>query len=111
VVTFTPTNTVTANGVSICQVPVTATANCGCVTSPLRGTVIGRLTINSDHNLSLSFPTEQGKSYTVQYKNNLSDPAWTDLPGMPVTGTGGNLNINDPTPAGLPSRFYRITSP
>jgi uncharacterized repeat protein (TIGR01451 family) len=109
VVTFTPTNTVTANGVSICQVPVTATANCGCVTSPLRGPVIGKLTINSDHNLSLSFPTEQGKSYTVQYKNNLSDTAWTDL--ETVVGTGGNLNINDPTPAGLPSRFYRITSP
>jgi len=59
--------------------------------------------------LSLSIPTEIGKSYTVQYKNNLTDPTWTDLvPPGSVSGTGGPLTITDPTPAGQPTRFYRI---
>jgi uncharacterized repeat protein (TIGR01451 family) len=115
VVLFTPTNTVTAFGVDILLVSnVTASANCiGPVAPavvPAVALVIGtpRMAINGS--FSLAFPTEKGKSYTVQYKNTLNDP-WTNLPGMPVSGTGGDLIITDPTAAGQPSRFYRVTSP
>jgi hypothetical protein len=59
----------------------------------------------------LSFLTEIGKSYTVQYKNTLSDPTWTDLvPPGSVPGTGGPLTIHDPSAAGQPTRFYRVMS-
>jgi hypothetical protein len=110
VVLFTPTNTVTAVGRDICQVPVTAAANCGCVAlavvpAPLAPVIGTPRMINGS--FSLAFPTEKGKSYTVQYKNTLNDP-WTNLPGMPVSGTGGDLTITDPTAAGQPSRFYRV---
>jgi hypothetical protein len=113
VVSFTPTNTVTATGMDIYQVPVTAAANCGCVAlavaPPPLAPVIGTPTVVNGI-FSLSFPTEKGNSYTVQYKNTFTDP-WTNLPGMPVSGTGGDLTITDPTAAGQPSRFYRVTSP
>ena len=121
VVLFTPTNTVTAFGWSICPnvdgltAGVTAAANClgpvvakAVVPAPLVP-VIGTPTV-ANGIFSLSFPTEQGISYTVQYKNTFTDP-WTNLPGMPVLGTGGILTITDPTAAGQPSRFYRVTSP
>jgi hypothetical protein len=55
---------------------------------------------------SLSFPSENGKSYTVQYKNTLSDPTWTDL--ETVVGTGGNLPITDAAALRQPARFYRV---
>jgi hypothetical protein len=112
VVSFTPTNTVTASGMDICQVPVTAAANCGCVASVSPVLIIGTPNVNSNGLFSLSFPTEVGKSYTVQYKDALTDPTWTDLvPPGSVPGTGGPLTINDPSPAALhPSRFYRVMS-
>jgi hypothetical protein len=56
--------------------------------------------------LSLSFPTENGKSYAMQYKNTLNDPTWTDL--ETVVGTGGNLTITDATAAQRWMRFYRV---
>jgi hypothetical protein len=44
----------------------------------------------------------------VQYKNALTDPAWTDL--ETVVGTGASLSITDPGAAERPTRFYRIIS-
>jgi hypothetical protein len=112
VVLFTPTNTVTAIGVDILLVSnVTAAANCigpvapAVARAPLAPVIGTPRMINGI--FSLSFPTGKGISYTVQYKNTFTDP-WTDLPGMPVSGTGGDLTITDPTAAGQPSRFYRV---
>jgi uncharacterized repeat protein (TIGR01451 family) len=117
VVLFTPTNTVTAFGWSICpnvdgsSAGVSAAANClgpvarAVVPAPLVP-VIGKTTV-ANGIFTLSFPTGNGISYTVQYQNTFTDP-WTDLPGMPVLGTGGDLTITDPTAAGQPSRFYRV---
>jgi len=110
VVSFTPTNTVTATGMDIYQArTVVAAANCieSVVPAPLV-LVIGAPTMVNGI-FSLAFPTENGKSYTVQYKNTLNDP-WTNLPGTPVPGTGGNLSITNPT-AAQPSRFYRVFTP
>ena len=115
VVSFTPTNTVTATGLDICQArTVAAAADCfGSVTPAAQsvGTVpplvpvIGAPTMANGF-FSLSFPTENGKSYTVQYKNALNDPTWTDL--ATGVGTGENLPITDPTAAQQPRRFYRV---
>jgi uncharacterized repeat protein (TIGR01451 family) len=114
VVSLTTTNTVRAFGWSICQSPndqpVTAAADCS---GPI-GTVvlvIGTPTVNSDGFFGLTFPTVAGTLYWVQYKDALTDPAWTNLPGMPLTGAGGPWTSYDPSPAALhPSRFYRIMS-
>jgi hypothetical protein len=53
----------------------------------------------------LSFATQSGKSYVLEYKNALADPAWTST--APIPGTGGVVVLIDVPGAGT-SRFYRI---
>jgi hypothetical protein len=115
IVSFTPTNIVTAIGQDIClSRTVTASAICSGPTiaraSVARGTVA--TTMVNGGGLSLSFPTENGKSYKVQYTDTLNEPNWIDLvPPGSVPGTGVPLKIDDLSPAALhPSRFYRIIS-
>jgi uncharacterized repeat protein (TIGR01451 family) len=111
VVSFTPTNTVTVIGTDICKDIVTAAADCFGPVGP-NTLVIGTPNVNVDGNFSLTFPTVDQKLYYVQYKDALLDPAWINLPGMPVTGTGAPLTISDPDPVVWhPSRFYRIMTP
>jgi hypothetical protein len=111
VVSFTPTNTVTVIGTDICKDTVTAAADCFGPVGP-NTLVIGTPNVNTDGYFSLTFPTVQGTLYYVQYKDTLLDPAWTNLPGMPVTGSGAPLTSYDPDPVVLhPSRFYRIMTP
>jgi uncharacterized repeat protein (TIGR01451 family) len=117
VVLFTPTNTVTAVGIDICQArTVTAAANClgPVAASPLpvlpmslNGPALSMSTRASGH-FTLNVPTEIGKTYTVQFKNALSDPAWTDL--ETVEGTGDKLPVLDMDAAQHPTRFYRVVS-
>jgi hypothetical protein len=57
---------------------------------------------------SISFPTEMGYSYQVQYKNNLSDPTWTSL-GAVVAGDWTTHSVQDPSPISAhTTRFYRV---
>jgi len=49
--------------------------------------------------------TMNGKSYTLQFKNALSDTNWILLPA--VTGDGGTKILTDPAPT-TPQRFYRV---
>jgi len=111
------TDTVTASGTAsdtakgICPArTVTATASCSvlvqCVPPVIGGPGVPPPGY-SNGALDLSFATEIGLSYTVQYKNSLSDPTWTDLPNMPVSGTDGVLTITDST-GEPPMRFYRV---
>lgn len=60
----------------------------------------------SGGNIHLSFPTQSGYSYTVYYKNNLTDANWTPLGGS-VAGDGTVKAVNDS--ASGSSRFYRLT--
>ena len=54
----------------------------------------------------LSWPLTVGKSYQVQYKTNLTDAVWLDLPGdVTYIGATGYLNDVLPSPG---QRFYRI---
>ena len=64
--------------------------------------------INNDGggNISISFDTIVGRSYRVEYKNNLDDLTW--LPLTPnVVATDATLTVPD-TIGALPHRFYRI---
>lgn len=60
----------------------------------------------SGTNIVLSFPTQVGITYTVYYKNNLTDPTWTQL-GASVLGDGSIMSVLD----GISEshRFYRLT--
>ena len=55
---------------------------------------------------AFSVSSVSGLLYTLQYKNLLSEPTWTDL--LPSTvGTGGTIVLRDTT-ATVPQRFYRV---
>ena len=53
----------------------------------------------------ISFPTQAGRSYQVQVRNDLSSGAWENT-GQPLTGDGTTKTVSDPT--SLPRRFYRV---
>jgi len=55
--------------------------------------------------ISISLQTVVGKTYRLEYKDHLSDPAWTSLGDFPATS--GSLTIND-NPGAAGQRFYRI---
>jgi hypothetical protein len=55
-------------------------------------------------NVTISLPTQIGRSYQVQYKNNLASPSWTAL-GSPISGNGSVQSVTDSAPGSL--RFYR----
>ena len=60
----------------------------------------------SGGNRNLTFATQTGFTYTVQYKNNLSDASWTTLSS--VSGTGSPATVSD-TATGVAHRFYRVS--
>ncbi len=55
--------------------------------------------------LKLSFPTQAGFTYTVQYKTNLTDVSWSTLTA--TNGTGATAVPT--TTANNPRRFYRVS--
>jgi hypothetical protein len=57
----------------------------------------------SGSTVNLSFPSVTGYNYTVQYKSNLTDPAWTTLTTR--SGTGSKITVTDPANS---HRFYRV---
>lgn len=60
-------------------------------------------------NLSVSLPSVAGLTYTLEYKDALSDPSWTPiLP--PANGTGMPLSLVDTNAPNVPARFYRVTA-
>ncbi len=64
-------------------------------------------TLNQDGNgLSLTFVTQPGRSYDIQYKDHLPDATWTTLTN--VVATSNLLTITDPASLTSASRFYRV---
>ena len=54
----------------------------------------------------VSWPLASGQTYQVQYKNDLGDPAWQNLPGnLTFIGDTGYITDWSPPPD---KRFYRI---
>jgi hypothetical protein len=58
----------------------------------------------SGGSIHLSFPTQNGSNYDVQFKNSLSDAVWQTLSTTP--GDGSVHTVPDPTTHA--SRFYRL---
>jgi len=56
----------------------------------------------------LTWPVISGRTYQVQFKNSLGDPAWQAL-NSDVTILGGQGYLNDPG-AGNGPRFYRVVA-
>jgi Tol biopolymer transport system component len=56
----------------------------------------------------ISWPAVPGKSYRVQFKNTLADPAWQDLGGS-VSLVGAHAYLNDLAVPGS-QRFYRVVA-
>jgi hypothetical protein len=58
----------------------------------------------------ISFTTTSGQVYRVEYKNILTDPAWSTVSGADaVSGSGGIVTVSDPDPSARSSgrRYYR----
>ena len=53
----------------------------------------------------LSFPTEVGPNYIVEYKTNITDAAW--IPLSTNAGTGSAVNVTDSV-SNAATRFYRV---
>jgi hypothetical protein len=60
----------------------------------------------SGTNLLMSWPGVAGQNYQLEYKDELTAPAWTAL-GSPVTGTGGALTLTN-SPGTSAQRFFRL---
>jgi hypothetical protein len=56
--------------------------------------------------VSVSFTSQPGSNYVLEYKNSLADPAWTPL-SPPTPATGGAMVLQD-TNAPATSRYYRL---
>jgi T5SS/PEP-CTERM-associated repeat protein len=55
---------------------------------------------------SISFSSQNGVSYTLEYKNSLADLVWTAI-SPAIIGNGGLTNAMDPNATNF-TRFYRI---
>ena len=53
-----------------------------------------------------AFDGVTGRTYRIEYKDNLSDPQWQPL--ATTNGIGGPVQIADPAAPSLPWRFYRV---
>ena len=60
----------------------------------------------NNKNIHISFPTQSGYTYQLQYKNNLSDVGWTSRCGAAVSGDGTAKFVEDTATQG--SRFYLV---
>ncbi len=56
-------------------------------------------------NFIVSFQTNPGNTYTVQYTDTLMPPSWQSLPGVP--GNGAVEAVTNSAP-GIAHRFYRL---
>jgi hypothetical protein len=56
---------------------------------------------------TISWLSVSGKTYRLQYKNQLAQPGWNDLPGD-VLASGATSIKTDTTSIGQPQRYYRV---
>ena len=68
-------------------------------------------TRNASHQTVIHFTAQPYVSYTVQYKNSLTDPVWLKLTDIPAASTTRNLDIPDTTGTAGNRRFYRVATP
>ena len=79
-------------------------------TNPTNGSSVLKI-LSSTHALGgtviITWNSEPGRRYRIQYKQDMSALVWTDLPGL-TTATGTTSVSTDTTTAGEPRRFYRV---
>ncbi|MEO5803320.1 MAG: PKD domain-containing protein [Verrucomicrobiota bacterium] len=68
---------------------------------------VSGMVLAPDGSLTLTWQTFPGKTYQVQYKNNLEQTDWTDYE-REIIAEGESLSATDNFGAGQPQRFYRI---
>ena len=66
---------------------------------------MGAPTLDQAGNVSIVWQTQIGETYRIQYKRDLSEATWTDLPDVTATGTTTQKLESLSTDA---MRFYRI---
>jgi predicted outer membrane repeat protein len=81
------------------------------------GTDIGALEVNhvligtevrtAGNDVRVRFTSVSDKTYGVEYRPEVGEGPWTELPGT-IVGTGGFATYTDVNAATLPRRFYRI---
>ena len=62
----------------------------------------------ADGQIQVSWPAAPARAYRVQFKDQLSSPAWNDLVAL-VTIVGSHATVLDATAPSAPQRFYRVT--
>ncbi len=67
--------------------------------------------ITTGGNVAIRFTAVAGKTYSVQYKNDLVSAQWSKLVDVPPGGQTVVLDINDSGNAGQLKRFYRVITP
>ena len=72
--------------------------------TPAASPIIGSPGLDSA-SFTLSFPTEAGPTYTVEYKFILDDTSWQVLTNVPGTGLPITITDNGPTNE---MKFYRV---
>jgi len=102
----TTTNTATVSSTAVD--PVSANNSSSVQVRVLPLPVMSNVTYNANAGtFSVSVPTANGFSYHLEYKDHLTDAAWTALPAVP--GNGSTQTLSDPGPL-PPTRFYRVTA-
>jgi len=85
---------------------VTDIGNYGTVmVTPIGPAAVSLVATLNGGGINLSFPTETGSTYTVQYKTNLEEPAWNTL--TVTNGTGATAVVSDS--ANGSRRFYQLS--
>ena len=83
--------------------PNTATADCN-ANFLMLVPIFGASAAQSGTNITISFPSQAGFNYQVQYKNSLYDLTWNPL--LDVPGDDTIKSVSDPTVSS--TRFYRV---
>ena len=60
-------------------------------------------------NVTISVNSVSGLNYRLEYKNLLTDPAWTPV-APTVSGTGASISLVDTNTPLAPMRFYRVSA-
>jgi hypothetical protein len=69
------------------------------------------LTFDGGGQFRAEFPAEAGRTYSVQYRDNVTTGPWQTLLDLPARAEADALEWIDPLPAGATHRFYRVVTP
>lgn len=59
----------------------------------------------------IRFTAIAGATYSVQFKDSLTDPNWLTLRQIPAQTSTGLIQVNDPDTGSIVTRFYRVVTP